>query len=106
MDDPYRINRRNMHDLFVLTAGYQDIEIKKDPGCFSVDVCHSHDRIVPVAGLRVYPHGSSLDFGKCYQLNAVSVCVTSQDKAWIKKTVHRTEPPEVFFRLAPSTGKE
>jgi hypothetical protein len=64
MDYPDWINRCNMYDLFIFASGDQNIEIKKGQRCFLTDVCHSHYRIVSLAGLWIYTQRSSLDFGK------------------------------------------
>lgn len=86
-----------MYDLFICASGYQNIEIKEDQRCLSPDVCHSHDRIVPLAGLWVYPEGFPIDFGQYYKLHTLSLCVTSQDKAWIKMTPGATEFSELLL---------
>lgn len=65
-DHPYWINRGHLHDLFIRASGRKNIEIKKDSGCFSGDVCHPHDRPVSVAGLWFYSPRYALNLGQSY----------------------------------------
>jgi hypothetical protein len=91
-----------MYDIFIPAPSDQDVEIKKNQGCFSPDVHHTHDRVVSLARLWVYTPRFTFNFGKQHQPHPLSLCPVSQAQTWIRMTRNCKifHPSKSWFAIA------